>query len=201
MTVVDRILLEGMRETNAHLLEMFPSIVHNDARVAIGALPNNPRQTVSFRVRVAGENVSIPTRIHHDPAAISLRFRLGLSSPIQKELLDCVFTRHANGHIRQERLVRILRSKNFWIPPFVIQLAGEYVVEILEVIAQALPSLDCDSYQEFARNNPQFIFKTNQRIISYWDCFYRSFKRQEYPGFKISSFLQDLSLPRSYRHQ
>lgn len=107
-------------------------------------------------------------------------------------MIDCLFSRHADGFVREERLRRILSVKNAWIPPFVIQLAGEYVVEILRVIEQAIPRLDRALYGEFVANNPEFISGTKQRIVSYWDCYYRSFRPVEYPGFRIQAFLEEL---------
>ena len=80
-----------------------------------------------------------------------------------------------------------------WIPPFVIQLAGEHVIEILRVIEQAIPNLDRPRYGEFVANNPEFISRTKQRIVSYWDCYYRSLKPAEYPGFRIQAFLEELA--------
>jgi hypothetical protein len=180
-----------MIEANRVLVSAFPSGVRKEALAAIAVLQDSPEFSSSFSVRVAGENLSIPERIYHDP-------RANASSPsLEREMLDCVFTRHANGYVRQERLIRIVESNNIWIPPFVLQLAGEYVIEIIRLIEQALPHLDSAVYKEFVRNNPEFIFVTKQRISSYWDCYYRSVKREEYPGFHILSFLEDLkNLPK-----
>jgi hypothetical protein len=75
---------------------------------------------------------------------------------------------------------------------FVIQLAGEYVVEILNVIYNSLPALDTPIYREFLHNNPTFLGLTGQRIASYWDCYYRGHRQQEYVGFKILEFFRSL---------
>ena len=179
-------------QSNADLLAAFPSSIRTEANAVIAALPESPHPSETFSVRVAGEVVSIPHRIYQDPLAISVGNRLGSASETQKEILSCLFTRHADGLVREEHLRRIVRSKKVWIPPFVIQLAGEYVVEILHIIAETLHDADRTLYGHFVRDNPQFIGRTKQRIASYWDRFYRSFPREKYPGFRIQTFLEEL---------
>ena len=178
-------------QSNADLLAAFPSCVRTEASAVIAVLPENPHASKTFSVRVAGEEVSIPHRIYQDPPAISVGSRLGSASETQKEVLNCLFTRHADGWVREEHLRRIVRSKKVWIPPFVIQLAGEYVIEILHPIAEALRDADRTLYGDFVRDNPEFIGITKQRIVSYWDRYYRSFPREQYPGFQIHAFLEN----------
>jgi hypothetical protein len=181
-----------MIELNSELAMAFPTVVRKDALAAVSALPESSYSRDTFSVRVAGEEVSIPKRIHHDPLGISIGFRLGLRSELEREMLDCLFTRHTDGFVRQNYLERILRSNNDWIPAFVIRLAGEYVIEILQDIERALPHLDRAVYGDFVWNNPAFVQKTKQRIASYWDCYYRSVSQELYPGFRILSFLEEL---------
>jgi len=159
-----------------------------EARRAVAALPENPHPFRAFPVRVADETVSIPQRIYHDPLAISVGYRFGLGSPTQKEILDSLFSRHADGFVREPDY----SFGSGWIPPFVIQLAGEYVIEILRLIEQSIPELDCTLYGEFVRHNPELIKKTKQRIVSYWNCYYRSIPPERYPGFRIHNFLEHL---------
>ena len=180
-------------QDNSALALAFPSIVRESARAAVDALPRNTRPFHTFSVRVAGEIVHIPQRIYHDPLAVSVGFRIGFRSKIQRELLDCILTRHFDGYVRQDHLLRVILSDNVWIPPFVIQLAGEYVLEIVRDIEKALPKLNSAVYQQFANSNPEYILKTGQRIVSYWNCYYRVIKREDYPGFRILSFLKDLA--------
>lgn len=179
-------------QSNIELAAAFPSSVREEARAAIAALPESPHPFSAFSVRVAGETVLVPQRIYHDPLAISVGYRLGLGSQTKKAILDSLFSRHTDGFVREKRLSKILRLDRVWIPPFVIQLAGEYVVEILRLIEEAIPELDSTLYREFVRNNPEFIKKTKQRIVSYWNCYYRSIPRERYPGFPIYNFLEQL---------
>jgi hypothetical protein len=64
--------------------------------------------------------------------------------------------------VRGENLGRIISRKESWIPPFVIQLVGEYVVEILEAIHNNLSSLDSTVYAPFLNDNISFWETTKQ---------------------------------------
>lgn len=87
-------------------------------------------------------------------------------------------------------MIRILRRNDEWIPPFVIQLAGEYVIEILYAIRDALQDLDSDLYRAFLMANPSFFTLTKQRVISYWSCYHAHIRREDYAGFQIIRFLE-----------
>jgi hypothetical protein len=76
---------------------------------------------------------------------------------IQKQLLHCLLSRHNDGHVRQEHLERIVALNQEWVPPFVVQLLGEYVVEIVQTIEGNLGNLDKRVYADFLRENPKFL--------------------------------------------
>jgi hypothetical protein len=135
------------------------------------------------------ELLALPQRIYYSPPLFqTLRF-----NALQAEILNCLFTRHHDGFVRQEHLVRIIRAPSPWIPCFVVPLIGEYVVEIVQVISENLSYFDKSIYAEFVRSNPEFMRLTEQRVISYWNSYYRfSIKKQDYPGFLILDFLNSL---------
>ena len=70
--------------------------------------------------------------------------------------------------------------------PYVVQLLGEYVVEISSLILDRLTaqsSFSWPSYREFVGANGGFMALTEQRAVSYWSCYYRhAFARAEYPA-------------------
>jgi hypothetical protein len=176
---------------NIRLANAFPAAVRDDALIALSEFPESPYKfSATFSVRVAGEVVSIPVRIYHEPSRID---RLRLSS-LQKELTDCLLTRHHSGHTRQSCLERIVRSPNIWIPPFVVQLVGEYVIEILQVIDSNLSSLNLPAYEEFVQSNPDFIALIDHRVMSYWNEYYRrpNPDRENYLGFRLMKFFKSL---------
>jgi hypothetical protein len=80
-----------------------------------------------------------------------------------------------------------MSSSEQWVPPFVVQLIGEYVVEIHGVIESNVAYLRQPSYVRFVAENPTFIALTRQRVISYWDCYFRqeTLNLQDHVGFRL----------------
>jgi hypothetical protein len=177
-----------MHEANAGLVRAFPAALRDDAVLALSAFPEDPLPSETFAVRVAGQTVALPYRIYHNPTLIDT---VPLNS-LQKELVDCLLTRHHDGFVREEHLKRIISRNHVWIPAFVIQLVGEYVIAILHVIRQNVNLLDTSVYREFLEENPKFLAITKQRVDSYWNCYYRTCRREEYVGFQLMNFLQTL---------
>lgn len=54
-----------------------------------------------------------------------------------------------------------------------MQLIGEYVIEILEIIYQNINHLNTSVYKKFLEQNPVFYKITRQRVQTYWNCYYR----------------------------
>jgi hypothetical protein len=182
-------LVKSMSDNNLDLVNAFPAALRDDAMKVISALPNPPHWAHSFPVTVDEEMVSIPYRIYHDPAQIdSTNF-----SRTQRNLLACLLTRHHNGFTREENLTRIIRSNHNWVSPFVVQLSGEYVVEILCAIRDNLDLLDAKIYGAFLLRNPAFYRKTKERVQSYWNCYYRGEYKNDYAGFQIMEFFDRLN--------
>lgn len=131
------------------------------ARLAAGEL-HPPRY--SFDVRVDGETLAIPTRVYY---ALQ-RVAAAIDAPGDEGLVAlCLGTRHHDGFLRERCLRRLLGQRRDWIVPFVIQLVGEYVAEIVGAIEDALPTLDADIYGRFLRENPRFLATTERRVVSY----------------------------------
>ena len=189
---------EVIDETNLPLIQAFPSKIQENVRAVLACLPPDPhsRRIGRFSVNVRDEKLSIPHRVYYDIS----RIRFSSLNPSQMEILSCILSRHSDGFVRQRSLERFLTSKHIWIPAFVIQLAGEYVVEILDLIERSLVSFDEGIYSEFLANNPKFLELTAQRIESYWDCYYRRrTRRDEYVGFRILRYMQNLPIKRTHQ--
>ncbi len=135
----------------------------------------------SFHVTVDGEQIEIPTRIYYE-------------RPTEKNLtedevfvLNCFFTRHHNGHVREDCLKRILVTRHYISTPYIIQLLGEYVIEILQLIQSSLDNALLNFTIKFKEENPNYFDIIEQRVQSYWDCYYKSTNKakENYPGFQI----------------
>jgi hypothetical protein len=175
---------------NIELTLSFPASMRTDAFAALSIFPESPHRSETFQVWIEGEIVSIPQRIYHDPIQIDTR-RLSVT---QRELAHALLTRHADGFVRQSSLSNILSTQGIWIPPFVVQLVGEYVIEIAADIQSALSRLDRAQYGSFIRANPVFLAKTRRRATSYWNCYYRHrCEWKNYPGKQILDFFEVIS--------
>src|ERR1700720_3289282 len=165
-------------QNNNDLLRAFPSSVRRDVSAVVSILPENPHGVGHFQVQVNQETIEIPNRVYHNPALIAV----GELSDLQRHLVNCILTRHNDGHVRQANLEKIIESSQPWVPAYVIRLLGEYVVEIQQLIAARLQSLDKDLFRNFLTANSEFLALTERRAVSYWDCYYRSQNRDEYAG-------------------
>jgi hypothetical protein len=179
-----------MNYSNCDLANAFPAFLRDDALEVVSVLPQPSWNTGTFSVYVGGETMSVPYRIYHDPALIDATHLTAR----QRELLDCLLTRHHNGFVRERHLAGILCAHSEWVPPFVVQLVGEYVLEILQVVSSNLDHLDRQLYRSFLQANPGYFALTKQRVISYWNCYYRWQRRADYAGFRILDFLERLAI-------
>lgn len=88
--------------------------------------------------------------------------------------------------------------------PFVVQLVGEYVIDIVADIERSLdlgPSSPAAAvYGRFVADNGAYFDLTSQRVTSYWNCYQRSrypvrrpasgSEFDVYPGFSLIESLR-----------
>jgi len=118
----------------------------------------------AFDVCVDGEILAIPVRVYYLPA----RLMHASEAPGDAGLVAlCLGTRHHDGFVREACLARLLDARRDWIVPFVVQLVGEYIPQIVRRIEDALPGLDHAAYGRFLLENPRFFARTERRVISY----------------------------------
>jgi hypothetical protein len=177
----------------------FPTALADDVRIAQAAMPPGPYPRLSpFTVSVAGEAVAIPSRINNPEPT---QARLAALTLRQQIIVSCLYTRHCDGYVRQRHVERVIRTPEPWIVPFVVQLVGEYVLEILVAIEHGLSEADAaDSafralYGGFLAANPDFFARTERRVVSYWNCYHRhdhpDFAR--YPGAHLLNVLRSMA--------
>ena len=129
---------------------------------------------------VLGQSVAVLRRIHFthqvQPPAVSQR--------TQWLIFQCLWTRSTDGYARQAALRLALESKEPAVIPFIVLLAGEYVIEIIEDILAAAPSMDRAIYADFVQENRQLMRNLRAKATSYWDCYYRHRypDKKSYPG-------------------
>jgi hypothetical protein len=152
---------------------------------------------------VSGERVAFADRIYNSEPP---RQAVAGLSPTQQLIAHCVYSRHHDGHVRQRSCEEIVQSADAWVPPYVVRLLGEYVVEIVEMIRIKLGALENDggplttAYGTFVAANPEFIELTRSRAVSYWNCYHRAglaatptpgfYTREAYPAFAVLASLE-----------
>lgn len=170
----------------------FPSRLRATVRETVGRVDDEgslpPRGAI--RVNVDGETLRIPYRLYYDAAR--LRRAIRDTHGVDKLVLACLGTRHHDGRVRQECLAQILGSPDTWLTPYIVQLAGEYVIEIVNDVLHGIRMRDPASLAAFARENPAYMATLSQRVTSYWNCYHRHAHpdRAEYPGTRVLTLMR-----------
>jgi hypothetical protein len=134
-----------------------------------------------------GESVSFPYRIYYldeyDSLASAMTFE-------QKMIYHCIFSRSCDGFVREKHIKEILKS-NYpdWVMPYILKVSDEYVVQILESIYSEMILSDNRRIKEFCLINLQSFLYSHDRMISYWNEFYRNdfYYYKNYIGKKLFS--------------
>jgi hypothetical protein len=175
------------RETVARVVAAYPSSLADDVRTVLRILPRAKYDLTPGDIGaivIGGEPVAIPYRVHFPeplPGAV------GALSPRQRLILATLLTRHHDGHIRERYVTQVAARPEPWAVPFVVQLLGEYVVEIAEALEASHEARE-GRYRDFANENPAFCRRTCSRMVNYWSLYYR--RRfpvfREYATFRVA---------------
>lgn len=179
-------------ETRARLMDAFPRCLRTHVEAALLVVPPGQHEHSERHIGpvvLAGEALRIPARIYAPEPATVLLSRLSVT---ERRVVQCLYTRHHDGRVRQRYLEALLSSDEAWAAPFVVQLLGEYVLEILQVLDRGRNDLVRPAFAGFVAENPAFMILTRQRVVSYWNCYYRHRfpKRPDYPGFRALAVLE-----------
>ncbi|GEL03816.1 hypothetical protein [Rummeliibacillus stabekisii] len=144
-----------------------------------------------FQIFVDQENLFIPERIYFNEISKDVYESLSIT---QKTIADCIYTRHCDGFVREKYLTNLLERGHYdyWVTPFIIKLTGEHVIEILSRIQKQVDHLNDAFIKDFFLENPSFHYLITQRIISYWNCYYRwDYSKEIYVGFDLIKYYTD----------
>lgn len=169
----------------------FPSMLRAAVREVVALVSvgewHAPRH--AFVVNVDGETLRIPYRLYYEPDL--LRQELNSSYSTARWILLCLGTRHCDGYLRQECLQALLESEASWLTPYLLQLAGEYVVEIAEEAANAIGERSPATLRAFVLENPSYLATLDRRVTSYWSCHRHAYPdRNDYPGARVMAALR-----------
>lgn len=179
-------------DTALRLRGAFPLAVRADVERVLERLPatRHPASTDDIGdVAVVGERVRIPYRVY-----VRGRRLLGAAGldDRQRRILACIEARHDDGFVRAAAVARLLPPRDAFAVPFIVQLVGEYVVEIVQAIDAQLDKLDTPEVRAFVAENAAFVARTRRRATSYWACYYRGRwpRMAEYPGLVVLDALE-----------
>ena len=169
------------------ILNAFPADLSSDVEKVIEYLLDKKfdvHPTVEQSIILNGESLSIPCRVYFDKPHETTGKRL---TELQQNILNCLYLRHHNGYIRQARLELLMGKTDYFIVPYVFQLLGEYVKEILPLIDNYIDERTIELFVKFILENPKYWQQTECRMISYWNEYYRREFRNlhQYIGYKI----------------
>lgn len=183
------LMIEAREAPESRLSLAFPFRVQRQARLSLRQLPRaelGPHGLVPLSnvhryspPRLQDTRLLIPYRIYNPPVR-------GSDVPVSDlPFVAAIYTRHYDGHVRQSSMRLALESWQPWMSPFVVQLLGEYVVEIGVEIREWLATVG-DSAKghlyAFTASNPEFTAITRARATSYWNEYYRGdFLLRSYP--------------------
>lgn len=167
------------------LLKGFPAAIKHEVEEVVNILPLNHRvflagsqahdidislQSPTQSVTLNGEQLEIPFRIYFNEPP---RGKESSLSDLQRTILNCVYSRHHDGFVRQKRLEQLIESTEPFVIPYTFQLLGEYIIEILVVLDRHVNNKTLNDYARFICDNKRYSQQIESRMISYWNEYYR----------------------------
>ncbi|MDP8171593.1 hypothetical protein QJU96_09895 [Pasteurella skyensis] len=179
------------------ILKAFPKYLEKDVLLVCDKIPKTVKYNISndklreyvhscyYKISFDNEILHLPSRIYFNEANDD-----NLTKQ-QKQILYCIYTRHHNGFVREKYLKKI-EVIQIWQIPFVIQLLGEYVIELFPIIENKINKNNFFLFKKFIAENEFYFYQTECRIASYWNEYYRRTypKLKEYIGYKIKEKLK-----------
>ncbi len=171
----------------------FPKALENEVANLLSLIKINSEHNAhwGYEFKLKNGLLEMPSRIYWEEHSLMEPKRI---SPRSRTILACILTRHHDGYVREKYLNQIIDSDEYWTIPYLIQLLGEYVVEILDLIWDKFDSVNSSHLVEFILENQIYWHKTKQRIASYWDCYhrYKNRPKEDYVGFKLINRIEEL---------
>jgi hypothetical protein len=171
----------------------FPSEINEEVKSTLQKISVTSiyETSIFFSVRVDGEELKIPYRLYYKENALD---HLNDLTPVQREIVCSIYSRHHDGFVRQKCISEILSSRHSWTTPFIIKIVGEYVIDILVDINERIDVIDKTNLKNFLLSNEEFYKLTKDRVTSYWDCYYRMQypKKENYVGIKLLKYFDKI---------
>jgi hypothetical protein len=138
-----------------------------------------------IEINLQTEKIVLTDRIYFAEPNIELENNL---TDQQRNILNCIYTRHINGYIRERRLKNLINIDLEWVLPFKLLLLGEFVIEILYELDNHITDNNIQLYKRLTLDNNKLWKQTKSRMVSWWDADYRHPNcktLKDYIGYKI----------------
>ncbi|AEA45736.1 hypothetical protein [Fluviicola taffensis] len=172
-----KISTDILKVNRQKLLNAFPADLKQDVEIVADFLLDKNfdiHPTVEQEVILDGNKLIIPARVYFNNPNETTGNNLTIK---QQTILNCIYLKHHNGFVRQQRLEKLIDNTfDYFVIPYIFQLLGEYVMEILEVADKHINDKTIDNYLKFFHENPKYRQQIESRMISYWDAYYRRTK-------------------------
>ena len=140
----------------------------------------------------SGEKIYIPYRVYSGGVMYPLSY--SYLSETEKIIFHCIFSRSGDGFTREGHLRNLLRmgaDKHEWVKPYIISAAGEYVIEITDMLYKEIDRERISEYRDICKLNFENIRILHARMIAFWAEFYRfeCYYYKDYVGKRLFSEL------------
>jgi hypothetical protein len=159
-------------------LDGFPDYLRDDVTKAVGMIPHKTYSNVTIHVSQDyiqyfqdEKFIRFPDRIYYIDISDEVIANLSVR---QKMILHCIYSRSCDGFVRQKHIYSLLQMNyEDWAIPYIVKICDEYVVEILEMTYDILKEQDTERIKRFCLENIGPFCKSYNRMISYWNEYYR----------------------------
>jgi hypothetical protein len=170
----------------------FPKFLSSDLQVVLNTIPHQTDSNVDIMVsrdaieyRLSTEKISFPYRLYCVEVSESEQRKF---SYLQEMILHCIYSRSCDGFVRERHVNQLLLMEyEEWAFPYIVKVCDEYIVEILEMVYESLSAKDNSKLKAFCLVNRKSFYKSYNRMISYWNEFYRDkcYRYKDYIGKKL----------------
>lgn len=143
-----------------------------------------------FSVFASSEALNIPGRIYFYEPSEAVFNALNDQNQL---IVACWFSRHHDGYVRERFLRTIPVFNQAWVISYVMTLCGEYIVQILNYVWLNRGKFDEKILAQWLHDNPAFYVTIKSRIVSYWDCYYRTKYFHDYVGHHLIRFFDEVN--------
>lgn len=156
----------------------FPNYLRDDVTTVVGKIPHKTYNNVTigvsedtFQYFQDNKVIRFPYRTYYNDISDEVKENF---SQRQKMILHCIYSRSCDGFVRQKHIYSLLQMDyEDWAIPYIVKICDEYVVEILEMTYDILKEQDTERIKGFCLENIVPFCKSYNRMISYWNEFYR----------------------------